>query len=220
MGKLVAERLHGQRLLGSWVGDLHTQEGVEMVEHIPWVGKDYEAGIGGQRIAIVGWSHWCSEGHVETDAETVECIKNVIDGTWNIPFFTHIRNYFGFSDSGHGAFWPKVLFCNYLPACVGDESERYKDGGVQIPRAQERFLSLLRKHSPQKVVILTSRHGAFPGTDRDLQPLGPEFPKFQYKMYEGDGYQAPAFFLRHPQGATGSVMRQVIQEHICGSPLR
>jgi len=35
-----------------------------MIEHTPWVGADYGLGIGGQRIAIVGYSHHRDEGAI------------------------------------------------------------------------------------------------------------------------------------------------------------
>jgi hypothetical protein len=77
-----------------------------MVEHRPWVGKHYSTiGIEGQRLAIVGHSHW---GDDDSDGATEEVVSRVISGEWSISFFTSIRNYFGYDD--HDEFWHRVLF--------------------------------------------------------------------------------------------------------------
>lgn len=52
---------------------------LDTVEHTAWVGSEYEkSGIKGQRVAIVGYSHWLWESHVDTDEGTTDCIRKVI----------------------------------------------------------------------------------------------------------------------------------------------
>lgn len=52
----------------------------EQVEHAACVGSDYMAGVNGQRIAIVGYSHWNEKGEVDTVDATTECIRRAISG--------------------------------------------------------------------------------------------------------------------------------------------
>jgi hypothetical protein len=180
-----------------------------IVEHTAWVGPDYEkSGIEGQRVAIVGYSHWLWESHVDTDEGTRHCIRKVIAGQHRIAFFTQIRNYFGFDN--HAAFWPCVMFFNYLPNSIGGAHQRFNQGTPeQIIRARSRFRRLITDNQPDKVLVLTSRHGDFPQTDEPCQPL-PDFPRFKWGIYRVGDHIVRAFFLRHPQGAKSNLMRRAV----------
>jgi hypothetical protein len=178
-----------------------------VIEHAAWVGSDYRLGLGGQRVAIVGWSHFGDEG--DEDVGTIGCVNRVISGEWKIRVFTQIRDYFGYND--HGSFWPRVMFFNYLPSLVGGPEERFGDGTPeQRCKAKERFKRLIRENAPAKVLVFTSRRGAFPPRDNP-QSLGPDFPQFSQCKYDIGGHPAPTFFLRHPQGARRDVMRRAVK---------
>ena len=41
--------------------------------------------------------------------------------------------------------------------------------------------------------------------------LGSNFPQFSQCRYYVGGYQTTVFFLRHPQGASGDVMRRAVK---------
>jgi hypothetical protein len=86
------------------------------IQHIPWCGSHYDKGIDGQRICIVGYSHYKEDSEQDTDNFTRVAIQGVIKGTMSIAFFTQIRNYFDFKE--HGEFWNRVAFFNYVPDCV------------------------------------------------------------------------------------------------------
>jgi hypothetical protein len=184
------------------------REVVVVIEHAAWLGPDYKLSINQQRVAIVGYSHWREEGDEDTVEATRECLRQVISGEWNIQFFNQIRNYFFYED--HGTFWRRVMFFNFLPNCVL-RSEKFKRGtDEQITCAQDRFLRLIREQLPDKVLIFTARHWAFPRTDSVRQQLG-SFPKFSWGTYRVDDHTAKAFFLRHPQGASGELMRGAVK---------
>ena len=65
-----------------------------MIEHDPWIGSEYKRGIERQRLAVVGFSHYCEEDEEETRDFTVETVQGVIDGRWNISFFNQIKKLF------------------------------------------------------------------------------------------------------------------------------
>jgi hypothetical protein len=180
-----------------------------MIEHTAWRGPSYEDGINGQRIAIVGYSHWGEVGE-DTVEKTRECIAKVISGDYkNIQFFTQVRNYFCYED--RRAFWYHVLFFNFLPNLVGGPNDRYGHGREeQRALGRKRFVRLIREHRPDKVFIFTGRHWAF-GENSERQQLGPDFPKFTWREYRGEGHSTKAFFLRHPQGASKELMRRVVK---------
>lgn len=194
-----------------------------MVTHKPWVGDDYYTpGLKGQKIAIVGHSHWYDE-YGDCDEKTCKVVSKVISGAYRIRFFTSIKNYFGYEE--HADFWPRVLFFNYLPECIGSGEARYSSGLPKlITRAQDRFLGLMRKHKPQKVIVFsnaakkgwqtfppTSEESASPGGE--CARLGEQYPwEFTWGTYEVEGHTIRAFGLRHPQGANAKMMRDAVQE--------
>jgi len=180
-----------------------------MIEHTAWLGADYKFGIKNQRVAIVGYSHWGGESEEDTAEGTRECMNRVISGEWKILFFTQIRNYFGYKD--HERFWRSVMFFNFLPDCVGGPSQRFNNGTQeQIACGQERFLRLIREQQPEKAFIFTGRHWVFPKTYAAQQQLGPNFPRFSLGQYRVCDHTVKAFFLRHPQGANGDLLRGAV----------
>lgn len=187
-----------------------------MIEHEAHVGSKYKDGIDGQRIAIIGFSHW---GEIEEDdnSGTKNCIHNVMSGKWRIRFFTAIRNYFQFMD--HSVFWDRVMFFNFLPDCVGGPDQRFGNGTPgQIERGQERFLRLIGAECPHKALVFTSRKWAFPKAASEDAPLDCPFSSFSKRMYCGQNFAVPTFFLRHPQGANGNLMRDVVS-HVRAVPI-
>ncbi len=196
------------------------------IDHVPSRGSMYESGIGGQRIAVVGYSHWLGEGEVDSDSATLKTIRKVTageDGFDAIGFFVQVRNYFGYSD--HTDFWKRVLFFNFLPACVGDAEHRYGSGTKeQIARGQERFLRILEQFKPHKALIFTARGWQeCPPTVEERQTnrlliLGAGFPRFTLGTYELVDHTVAAFGLRHPQYADPELMRSAVQ-HILAMPL-
>jgi hypothetical protein len=188
-----------------------------MIEHRPWKGSNYESGIGGKRIAIVGHSHY---GDVDYELLTCTIVQGVIQGNEALRFFTSIRNFFGYSS--HAEFWNRVVFFNYLPSCVGTASERFAVGSTeQIAVAKKRFVRLVGQLQPAKVFVFTNSDDkgwqTFPETDQEKAggetlPLQ-GFTGFRWGTYTVDDHVATAFGLRHPQWADGNLMRRAV-EHI------
>ncbi len=187
-----------------------------MIEHEAHIGPEYHSGIDGQKVAIVGYSHW---GDVEEDnnSGTQVCVRNVMSGKWRIRFFTQIRGYFQFTD--HTLFWNRVMFFNFLPDCVGGPNERFGHGTPeQRKRGQERFLRLICAERPHKVFVFTKRWWAFPDATTKDKPLDDPFSSFCQRTYRKEDLAVPAFLLRHPLGANGELMRSVVS-HIRTLPI-
>jgi hypothetical protein len=190
-----------------------------MIEHLPWRGKHYSTGITGQRIAIVGHSHWGYDDDPDQNGFTQRTVCRHISGRERNSFFTCIRNYFGFESD---EFWHHVVFFNYLPESVGEGDKKYRRGGRdQIERAQARFLRIIGEYRPSKVLVFSNTPGkgwqTLPPTDEErssnapLQTLGPEFPSFDWGTYRIGDHVAMAFGLRHPQGARSEWMQAAVQ---------
>jgi hypothetical protein len=184
-----------------------------MIQHEPWRGPKYRtAGINGQRLCVVGYSHWLGKGDKDTRGLTKKVVSGVIDGHYNFNFFNQIRSYFGFEDN---AFWNHVIFFNYLGECIGGPEERFRKGTKdQIERANERFLNIIRNERPHKVLVFTRQGWSdLPCTREEKEEaLDPKkFPDFSYGTYDAAGHIVTAFGLRHPQGAPRQLMREAVQ---------
>jgi hypothetical protein len=185
-----------------------------VIEHSPWIGPEAEFGIDGQRTGIIGYSHWLPENEKDRTSITIETVSRVISGCYNISFFNHIRNYFEFRE--HASFWNQVTFFNFLPSSIGGPDHRFEHGTEeQKVRGCARLLRLIKEQRMQKVLVFTSKTGAFPKTIEqeaggDRQKLGEDFGGFSWGTY-GQDEKAVAFFLRHTQGARGELMRRAVK---------
>jgi len=188
-----------------------------MIEHTPWVGSAYEQGLDGQKIAIVGYSHWLSDGEPDSPNVTIDVISRVVSGEYDdIAFFRLVREYFGNDDASE--FWKKVMFMNFVPEAIGTGDDRYESAsGPDQIRGQQRFLKLMKEHSPDKILVFTTkgwtqlprlREESPPGK---AKPLGAEFPAMSWGTYEGDLRPMMAFGLRHSQFARGEMMRRAVR---------
>jgi hypothetical protein len=198
-----------------------------MIEHLHWRGDQYKIGIEGQRIAIVGYSHWDDDDNSDPDS-TRNCMMKIMSGDWKgrkFRFFTCIRNYFGFTSNED--FWSRVLFFNFLPDVVGGGDARFNLGAEELRnRGKDRFLTILQREKPHKVLVFTTKGWqGCPKTREEIGPpeqppleLGAEFPGFSWGTYDVDGQITMAFGLRHPQGASRGLMERAVR-HILKVPL-
>lgn len=186
-----------------------------MIEHMPWIGSNYEEGIDGQKIAISGYSHW-GDGH-ESDDVTVECVEHILDGSWQISFFDRIQSYFGYQD--RSIFWNSVLFFNFVPSLVGGAQQRYAWATAEQKKVgQERVLRIIEDHKPDKLFVFTRKGWcSYPKTTEEARgeqclPLGIDQSRaFTYGHYLHSGGTTIAYGLRHPQFARFDAMRAAVQ---------
>ncbi|WJH41236.1 hypothetical protein N7E02_12405 [Aliirhizobium terrae] len=126
------------------------------VIHRPWRGDLYEQGIEGRRVMIVGNSHWLGEDEPDDSEVTEEVLEKVVSGDYNIAFFNHIRDYFGFTT--HSDFWSRVLFMNYAPWAIGEGEKRYAHlSGPMVPVAKSRFEDEISKNAPDVVFVFSKK---------------------------------------------------------------
>lgn len=184
--------------------------GDDMIEHRYWLNEaQYTQGIrDGIRLAIVGYSHWDEEP--DTADKTVETIAALCAERRSATFFTRIRNFLG--AESHSDFWPRVLFFNFIPSYVGDGAKRFANASkAQYAAAEPRFLRILDEHKPDVVLVFSKKlDERLP--DGFLQAPDLLAGGFPYGFYERDGYRTLVAMLRHPQGATDSVMISAIDD--------
>lgn len=179
-----------------------------IIEHTPWVGKEYHNGLAGSRIAIVGHSH---HGDEEDEVlATQDCVAKVMSGQYKIMFFNQVRNYFGFDH--HSDFWPRVLFFNYVPNLIGTSDHRYgrMHDAEQKAVAKSRFLRTLSDNRPDKVFVFSKAiAGEIPLPSpiiRTFDGLGVGETEFEI---EGNTI-SQVFMLRHPQFAPKAKMTSAV----------
>jgi hypothetical protein len=132
------------------------------VQFEPWCGDQYEAGISGLRVLILGESHYhlCDEDK-ECDEEetrvlrhrslTRDTVKFWKDHPHSSPVSYRVPGLFGMNKD---RFWNSVIFYNYLQTFAGPgakhrpKEEQWDDGSA------EAFQSVLDTFQPDRILVL------------------------------------------------------------------
>lgn len=180
------------------------------MQHTEWTGSKYASeGLSGQKIAIVGYSHYeDGEDYPSLTHEIVERIRT----TENYAFFTSIRNAFISADSAD--FWDRVLFFNFLPRVIGTARAKFETAGEDVhAEARSRVLRILRQHKPDKLVVFTSKGwDAFPDYPEEGLPMLAAPAIRSWGTYsDSDGHDVAAFGLAHTQGASSQGMKDAVR---------
>lgn len=176
-----------------------------MIEHREWCPEGYfMSGLKGQKVAVVGYSHWSNECDSET--LTKDVVGSVVSGDFRSSFFTSISRYFEFEDLDK--FWSMVMFFNFLPCVVGKGVERYGSGtSMQLDVARARVLKIMQDHKPDKLFVFSMKAWRdFPPTVEDEAGEESQPPFYWHTYVTPDGHKVKAVGLRHPQGANKKEM--------------
>ncbi|TBZ41640.1 hypothetical protein E0H47_10140 [Rhizobium leguminosarum bv. viciae] len=175
--------------------------------HRPWRGDLYRKGVEGRRVMIVGNSHWLSKDEPDDDKVTEDVLGKVISGEYDIAFFNHIRDYFGFAE--HADFWRRVVFLNYAPWAIGEGDDRYAHlGGAMIPPAKTRLVKVVAEHAPDVVFVFSKKiQWALP--EMNFQDVDLPLPGARGGVLSSVA-SARIFLLRHTQGAPKRKMIETV----------
>lgn len=183
-----------------------------------WRPKSGSKGISGERIAIVGYSHFYDpEKEVDRPELTRDVMRKIISGSEKQRFFTSIRNYFDFTDDAD--FWNNVFFFNFVPDCIGNGDQRFKPASPrQIELGQQRVLRIIKKERLERIFVFSRKAWRdFPPTieEKDHRPCHPLFPDLRepsWGTYLAGNRRILACGFEHPLGANGKFMRDAIRE--------
>lgn len=124
----------------------------------PWVGAEYEKGIGGKRLLVLGESHYSDTADPEL---TQIVMKKLLDyklgkeehASWMNTFTVFERSVANRRLSGEEscAFWNSVLFCNFLQE-VTTEAPRQALAVNDLQRSADAFFELLEEHRPEYII--------------------------------------------------------------------
>ena len=192
------------------------------IEHTPWLPENAD-GIQGQKVAVVGYSHYV--GGQDSITLTIDVVQSVVNGE-KFRFFQAIQGYFGFPDDP--GFWNRVLFFNFLPNAVGTKSEKYKLGTPeQIQHGKDRFLRIIDAEKPDKVFVFARKGWCdFPETTKEELSVGMCTPLIQgqkepnWGTYMAGDQSVLVCGFRHPQGALGEKIREEVKAFLELRPSR
>ncbi len=129
----------------------------------PWVGAEYEKGIGGKRLLVLGESHYSDTADPEL---TQIVMKKLLDyklgkeehASWMNTFTVFERSVANRRLSGEEscAFWNSVLFCNFLQE-VTTEAPRQALAVNDLQRSADAFFKLLEEHRPEYIIAWGGR---------------------------------------------------------------
>lgn len=190
---------------------------ISKINFKPWVGKNYEQGINGNKVLVLGESHYCAPVEKRHCAGQV-CNQNNVKDCSNftigvIDSFVH--KYSGeryeqtflcferqitnkeLSQEEREEFWNSLIFYNYLQyALDGPKQEPSPTQWKMWAQSEEAFAELLQKYMPDKIIVWGKRlFEALPEWDSTLETIVTE-----------DDQQAPARKY-HFQGKTISALQ-------------
>lgn len=180
------------------------------VEHKPFKGGDYEQGINGKRIAVVGYSFWHDGEYPDSEDWGAFTLSKVLSGAWKPRFYSTIRNSFGFNN--HTEFWNRVLFFNYVPTMIGTGAERFATAtDEEATVANARFSRIIDEHRPDLVFVFTKKT-QLGGLGLAFKPLAAPLQMFVQAERQANDHTSKIIRLRHPQGANGRALKQAIAQ--------
>jgi hypothetical protein len=187
-----------------------------MIDHKPWKRKS-KNGIGGQHIAIVGYSHY-GDPTKDSSGFTTWAMKEFISGSQiGGRFFPPIQSYFGYE--AQPDFWNRVHFFNFIPVCFPSEKKFATANKKLVKHAQTRFLRILHEERPDKVFVFTRKGwNQCPSTleeddGRRCRPLKSNHED-NWGTYEIDGHKVRVCGFKHPLYSNPAKMKRSVQEFL------
>lgn len=178
------------------------EDNTSKINFNPWVGKNYEQGINGKKVLVLGESHYCAPvesrrctGHICNQENAKKCSDFTIEtmnefvysywgGKYQQTFLTFERQVTNkeLSQEEREEFWNSLMFYNYLQyALEGPRQEPSPTQWKMWAQSEEAFEELLQKYLPDKIIVWGKRlFEALPEWDSSLETLVTE-----------DGQQAP-----------------------------
>jgi hypothetical protein len=132
------------------------------VEFAPWCGKVYQKGISGQRVLILGESHYhsCEKDPNCTDEAgrnirhrnlTHDMVDHWKDHSHSSPVSHRIPELFGMSKA---EFWESVAFYNYLQTFAGSGARERPNDDQWNEDSASAFQTVLDHLQPDRIMVL------------------------------------------------------------------
>lgn len=182
-----------------------------MKKHIkapPFIGKEYETGLLGKRLLILGESHYCKNIDEYHSNITIDIINDLLD-----PLSLHEEyknTYIKFSNAiacrkldktERGVVWNKVSFYNYVQEPIS--GPRKSPTRQMFCRSEDAFWEVLELLRPDGVIVWGKRlYNNLPNVGQQLEDLilpdGSGIEVWEYSLI--DGKQVRLLPINHPSG--------------------
>jgi hypothetical protein len=176
------------------------------VRFSPWIGDQFQSGLRGLRLLIVGESHYGPKNQNYDPGFTVNCVRNVVRGEWKLKFFGNLQS--NLADAGLGVesptclrarkeFWERVAFYNYIQEMISAPGIAPSTSAWE--RAREPFREVLNELQPNCVLFACKRL-YLAATDRfeAVAPLSVEGMERGAVLVPYDGGNGVGSFILHP----------------------
>jgi len=167
----------------------------------PWVGSQYDRGLNGTKVLLLGESHY---GGVGDDAPAHEVTSRVVQ-RWAIdgpthPFFTKAyRVVCGTPtpDRTREEFWNSVAFYNYVQAWVGN-NPRVRPTPDEWKTGAAPFQDVLAALCPDRVVVLGKELWNQLPSPQESRTVTVNSNQIEIRFYSTSSHTAQAAMVHHP----------------------
>lgn len=118
---------------------------------LPWVGTHYANGINGQRLLVLGESHYSEDPRNAYPRLTRDIVGRVVAGE-RFPFFTKLGSVIQMSTKPTAFSWQAVLFYNFVQQLVGAHA-RDRPTEAMWAGGFEPLTAVLTEHQPSAVLV-------------------------------------------------------------------
>lgn len=118
---------------------------------LPWVGNHYASGINGQRLLVLGESHYSEDARNAYPRLTRDIVERVVGGE-RFPFFTRLGSVIQTSTKTTTFSWQTVLFYNFIQQLVGAHA-RDRPTEAMWASGFEPLTTVLAEHRPSAVLV-------------------------------------------------------------------
>lgn len=189
----------------------------------PWVGKNYQQGIQGKKIMVLGESHYsdheCDENF--TTKIIAEHFLNPADPHegWKNTYTKFERALAGhkLSQTEREELWNSFLFYNYIQEPLTDP--RIKPMAIQYQEGQTPFWEVLEKYKPDGVIVWGERlYNRLPQAGVQGEDIfGQHWTQETWQYLLSDGHQVSVMPIQHPSGGfSWDLWHETITKFISG----
>lgn len=191
----------------------------------PWIGDNYQQGISGRKVLVLGESHYCANPADATSFITVEVISDLLNPASGFEAYKNTYTKFAKALSGKtgnmsaaekSQLWHSVAFYNYVQEPI--TGPRTSPAEAQFKRSEQAFKEVLEALNPDVVIVWGHRlYNHLPGYGNQGPDIsGPDGATFETWVYPfSNGTEARVLGIDHPStGFTPEYWHNVISRFI------
>ncbi len=176
---------------------------------IPWVGSQYAEGIKGERLMVLGESHYCANESEAVPQLTINIIHHILNPDSQHEGFINTYTKFGRALAGkeqynkdRAAVWNSFLFYNYVQVPISET--RKAPQKQDFVDAESPFFTVMEQYRPDCVIVWGNRlYNNLPRKGNQTEDLilrdGKSVETWVYKL--SNGHTVNLLPITHPSAA-------------------